>query len=571
MLAYILALAVGLGSFSIYMAAFFFPEVHRKSDFTWSGVGLFYALILWACAGRITGALLLGQMAGVAMLGWFAWETLTLRRQVTPVAEQTPIPQSANLAAAGVPFAGLFAKKKEPAAAAKKPKFVRSPKPKTDVVPAPTLDKGEVKLEEQPAISPIAESIAESAIDEATAESAIAPDLKIPDSKPPAIAEIPVFSVETPAAETSQPLTESAASSFTPPPLPLEISEIAVAPSVEPAEAQPEPQQQPEVDDFDEETEWRAAVKESQAAAAAAAAPTAAPTPPTPPQPAKKSGGFASLFGNIKNSLGGMLGLGVAKNKSDTTPQTPKPSVTPESIAPESQITATPAPAIDQILESELAQAAAEVAAESSNTVVETSLGVPFPTDVEAMAELMAADIASFDKIGETPIEDRSSAQIQTPLAAVGEPEAAAGVLEAEAPAVSLETQTPLAAVGEPEAAAGVPEAEAPAVSIEMTVVEMAEPVEIEVPGEPGLSVQVETVSVSVISIESTDKTPSSEGEQPELIRPNPPPTDKTPSSEGEQPELIRPNHPDPNLVETAKPATESKSEKVSGEDQPSS
>ncbi|MEG4350777.1 Ycf66 family protein [Microcoleus sp. LAD1_D3] len=515
MLAYILALAVGLGSFSIYMAAFFFPEVHRKSDFTWSGVGLFYALILWACAGRITGALLLGQMAGVAMLGWFAWETLTLRRQVTPVAEQTPIPQSANLAAAGVPFAGLFAKKKEPAA--KKPKFVRSPKPKTDVVPAPTLDKGEVKLEEQAAIPPIAESIAESSI-EATAESAIAPNLKISDSKPPAIAEIPVFSVETPAAETS-PTPAELASSFTPLPLPLEISEIAVGPIVEPAEAQPELPQQPEADDFDEETEWRTAVKESQAAAAAAAA----PTPPSPPKPAKKSGGFGSLFDNIKNSLGGMLGLGAGKNKSDATPQTPKPSVTPESIAPESKITATPAPGIDQILESELAEAAAEVAAESSNTAVETSQGVPFPTDVEAMAELMAADIASSDKIAETPIKDRSSAEIQTPLAAVGEPEAAA---------------------------AGVPEAEAPAVSLEMTVVEMAAPVEIEVPGEPGLSVQVETVSVSVISIESTDKTPSSEGEQPELIRPNPPPsTDKTPSSEGEQPELIRPNPPPSELV----------------------
>ncbi|MEG3889857.1 MULTISPECIES: Ycf66 family protein [unclassified Microcoleus] len=540
MLAYFLALAVGLGSFSIYMAAFFFPEVHRKSDFTWSGVGLFYALILWACAGRITGALLLGQMAGVAMLGWFAWETLTLRRQVTPIAEQTPIPQSANLAAAGLPLAGLFAKKKEPAAA-KKPKFVRSPKPKTDVVPAPTLDKGEVKLEEQPAIPPIAESIAESAIDEATAESAIAPDLKIPDSKPPAIAEIPVFSVETPAAEIS-PTPAELASSFTPLPLPLEISEIAVAPSVEPVEAQPEPPQQPEVDDFDEETEWRTAVKESQAAAAAAAAPTAAPTPPTPPKPAKKSGGFGSLFDNIKNSLGGMLGRGAGKNKSDATPQTPKPSVTPESIAPESQITATPAPGIDQILESELAAAAAEVAAESSNTAVETSLGVPFPTNVEAMAALMATETASSDKIGDGTIEDRSSADTQTPLAAVGEPEAAA-------PAVSLETQTPLAAVGEPEAA-GVPEAEAPAVSLEMTVVEMAAPVEIEIPGEPGLSVQVETVSVSVISIESTDKTPYSEGEQPELIRPNP---------------------PDPNLVETAKPTTESKSENVSGEDKPSS
>ncbi|MEG3902107.1 Ycf66 family protein [Microcoleus sp. B4-C5] len=539
MLAYILALAVGLGSFSIYMAAFFFPEVHRKSDFTWSGVGLFYALILWACAGRITGALLLGQMAGVAMLGWFAWETLTLRRQVTPIAEQTPIPQSAKLAAAGVPFTGLFAKKKEPAAAAKKPKFVRSPKPKTDVVPAPTVDKGEVKLEEQPAISPIAESIAENAI-ALSAESAIAPDLKIPDSKPPAIAEIPVFSVETPAAETS-PTPAELASSFTPLPLPLEISEIAVAPSVEPAEAQPEPPQQPEVDDFDEETEWRTAVKESQAAAAAAA-PTAAPTPPTPPKPAKKSGGFGSLFDNIKNSLGGMLGRGAGKNKSDATPQTPKPSVTPESIAPESQITATPASGIDQILESELAQAAAEVAAETSNTAVETSLGVPFPNDVEAMAELMATETASSDKIGDGTIEDRSSADTQTPLAAVGEPEAAA-------PALSLETQTPLAAVGEPEAA-GVPEAEAPAVSLEMTVVEMAAPVEIEIPGEPGLSVQVETVSVSVISIESTDKTPSSEGEQTELIRPNP---------------------PDPNLVETAKPTTESKSENVSGEDKPSS
>ncbi|MCZ0905149.1 hypothetical protein ON021_35170, partial [Microcoleus sp. HI-ES] len=80
-----------------------------------------------------------------------------------------------------------------------------------------------------------------------------------------------------------------------------------------------------------------------------------------------------------------MLGRGAGKNKSDATPQTPKPSVTPESIAPESKITATPAPGIDQILESELAQAAAEVVAESSNTVVETSLGVPFPTDVEAM------------------------------------------------------------------------------------------------------------------------------------------------------------------------------------------
>src|SRR4028119_2001939 len=400
MLAYFLALAVGLGSFSIYMAAFFFPEVHRKSDFTWSGVGLFYALILWACAGRITGALLLGQMAGVAMLGWFAWETLTLRRLVTPGAERTRIPQSVSWpGAAGGVLGGLFPKKKEPAA--KKPKFVRSTKPKTDVVPAPAVDEGEVKLQEQPTIPPIAEIIAESSI-EPRAETAQAPDLTIPDSSAPAIEEIPVSSVETPAAETS-PTPAELASSFTPLPLPLEISEIASPASVEPAEAQPERQQQPEADDFDEmETEWRKAVKESQAAAAAA---------PTPAKPAQKSGGFASLFGNIKNSLGGMLGRGGDKNKSDATPQTPKPSTTP--IAPESKITAIPAPGIDQILESELASAAEEVAAGTSNTAVETSLGVPFPTDVEAMAELIAAETASSDKIGETPIIDEPSSPTQ--------------------------------------------------------------------------------------------------------------------------------------------------------------
>jgi hypothetical protein len=397
---------------------------------------------------------------------------------------------------------GLFSKKKEPAA--KKPKFVRSTKPKTDVVAAPAVDEGEVKLEEQPTIPPIAEIIAESTI-EPRAESTIAPDLTIPDSSAPAIEEIPVSSVETPAAETS-PTPAELASSFTPLPLPLEISESSVPASVEPAGAQPEPQQQPEADDFDDmETEWRKAVKESQAAAAA----------PTPAKPAKKSGGFASLFGNIKNSLGGMMGRGGDKKKSDATPQTPKPSTTP--IAPESKTTAIPAPGIDQILESELASAAQEVAAGTSNTAVETSLGVPFPTDVEAMAELMAAETASSDQIGETPIDEPSSAQTQTPPPAVGEPEA-----------------------------------QAPAASIEMTVVEMVSvaPVEMEASGEPELSAQVEVVSVAVMSIESTDQKPSSEGEQPELIRPN---------------------SPTPDQVETAKSAAPSKSENVSGEDNPSS
>ncbi|MGP1382461.1 MAG: Ycf66 family protein [Thainema sp.] len=84
-----LAIAVGLGSFALYMAAFFFPEVHRKPDLVWSGVGLLYAVVLWFCAGQIEGALLLGQIAGVALLVWLGWQVLTLRRIKTPIQQQT--------------------------------------------------------------------------------------------------------------------------------------------------------------------------------------------------------------------------------------------------------------------------------------------------------------------------------------------------------------------------------------------------------------------------------------------------------------------------------------------------
>ncbi|MGI8503890.1 MAG: Ycf66 family protein [Hassallia sp.] len=97
MLAYVLALAVGLGSLAIYLAAFFFPEIHRKNDFIWSGVGFFYALVLWVFARRITGGLLLGHVASVALLGWSITQTMSLRRQVTPKTQQTPIPSTEAL------------------------------------------------------------------------------------------------------------------------------------------------------------------------------------------------------------------------------------------------------------------------------------------------------------------------------------------------------------------------------------------------------------------------------------------------------------------------------------------
>ena len=91
MLAYILAITVAIGSFSFYMAAFFVPEMHRRQDFFWSGLGLFYAVVLWFCAGRLTGAVLLGQLVSVVLLGGLGWHTLALRRDLTPELVQTPV------------------------------------------------------------------------------------------------------------------------------------------------------------------------------------------------------------------------------------------------------------------------------------------------------------------------------------------------------------------------------------------------------------------------------------------------------------------------------------------------
>lgn len=91
MLTYLLAIGVGLGSFALYMAAFFFPELHRRYDLIWSGVGLFYAFTLWHWAGQIRGGVLLGQMASVALMGWFTWQALALRWEQTPIEQRTQV------------------------------------------------------------------------------------------------------------------------------------------------------------------------------------------------------------------------------------------------------------------------------------------------------------------------------------------------------------------------------------------------------------------------------------------------------------------------------------------------
>jgi hypothetical protein len=91
MVAQMLAVVIGLGSGALYLAAFFFPEVHRRHDFFWSGVGFLYALVLWCCAAQISATELLGHGASTALLGWLGWQTLSLRRKRTPIALQTPL------------------------------------------------------------------------------------------------------------------------------------------------------------------------------------------------------------------------------------------------------------------------------------------------------------------------------------------------------------------------------------------------------------------------------------------------------------------------------------------------
>ena len=84
MLVYLLAIASGSGSLALFLTAFFLPEIHRKGDFLWSGIGLFYALVLWVMAAKVSGGFLLGETAGVAVLIWAISQVLQTRWKLVP-------------------------------------------------------------------------------------------------------------------------------------------------------------------------------------------------------------------------------------------------------------------------------------------------------------------------------------------------------------------------------------------------------------------------------------------------------------------------------------------------------
>ena len=91
MVAHVLAVLLGLSSVMFYVAAFFYPEVHRRSDIFLSGAGMLYAVLLWFCAGQMTLVVALSQMIAIALLMCLGWQTLSIRREKTPVYQQTPV------------------------------------------------------------------------------------------------------------------------------------------------------------------------------------------------------------------------------------------------------------------------------------------------------------------------------------------------------------------------------------------------------------------------------------------------------------------------------------------------
>ncbi|MBW4494118.1 MAG: hypothetical protein KME26_13715 [Oscillatoria princeps RMCB-10] len=188
MLSYILALAVGIGGFALYMAAFFFPEVHRKGDLIWSGVAMFYALVLWFCAGRITGAVLLGESASVALLGWLGWQTLRLRREVTPSGERTQVSQeklSAGVSQLSGRVTGLFkGKPQQPKAG-----LAQTPQPKVQTpAPAPEPEKAAAPQALSEEMPPKEEAIVAAT---ATPTEALTPEVPAAEQPAPSAAVAP--------------------------------------------------------------------------------------------------------------------------------------------------------------------------------------------------------------------------------------------------------------------------------------------------------------------------------------------------------------------------------------------
>ncbi len=125
MLSYALAIAVAISSLVLFSTAFLMSKIHRKDDFLWSTVGLFYALVLWYCARNITGAVLLGQAAATVLIVSSSWQTIKLRRAIANPAQGAETNNFSVLQSIN----GLL-KRKKPQVQTSTPPVAKAPKPK---------------------------------------------------------------------------------------------------------------------------------------------------------------------------------------------------------------------------------------------------------------------------------------------------------------------------------------------------------------------------------------------------------------------------------------------------------
>lgn len=95
MLSFALVLIVGMGSIGLYLAAYIYPEIYRKTDIWWSGIGLFYALSLLIYRRPL--GLLLGHTASVILLVGLSYQAL--QRRWAMVGANPPQPKAGTLSA----------------------------------------------------------------------------------------------------------------------------------------------------------------------------------------------------------------------------------------------------------------------------------------------------------------------------------------------------------------------------------------------------------------------------------------------------------------------------------------
>ncbi|MGA1475597.1 MAG: Ycf66 family protein, partial [Prochlorothrix sp.] len=87
-----LALVVALASGVLYLLGLLVPVMGRSGDVLWSGLALFYGLVLWFGGGQFQGVALAGQMVSVALLLGLGAQVLRLRWAEVPEKQKILIP-----------------------------------------------------------------------------------------------------------------------------------------------------------------------------------------------------------------------------------------------------------------------------------------------------------------------------------------------------------------------------------------------------------------------------------------------------------------------------------------------